>query len=365
MSGPDSSAREREQWADLAKGICIVLVVLWHVVSKHVHPLEWGSGDGIARAWIVVSAQLLPLRMPLFFLISGFFAARTLAAPSAAFGRRVGGLLGLYVLWLSVQTALLPAAAGDFSTERATTPGEFLLQLTIRPSNLWYLLALGVYLMVARVSARLPVPIVVLGGLVISAVGATGVLGDSGNLWQVMQNLLFFLLGARLPGLLRRIVRSATPLPALVASALAAALLAAATGLGARQWFGVWPLVSAAAVWAAVVVCVLLSRHAVWVAEPMMWVGRRTLPIYVVHMIPLALLDRALRDGAALRVPSSPLTAAIEPVLITALVIAGSLTIHRVMRALGLGIMFDPSALATSAQAAVRVLRRLGRSATR
>ena len=34
-SRADLALGEREIWADAAKGVCILLVVLWHVVEKH------------------------------------------------------------------------------------------------------------------------------------------------------------------------------------------------------------------------------------------------------------------------------------------------------------------------------------------
>ena len=63
----------RVGWPDVAKGVCIILVVLWHVVTKHAIAVA-GAGP-VTDAWATLNAQLLPLRMPLFFLISGMFAA--------------------------------------------------------------------------------------------------------------------------------------------------------------------------------------------------------------------------------------------------------------------------------------------------
>lgn len=33
--------RDRETWPDVAKGMCIILVVLWHVVTKHYQRVDW------------------------------------------------------------------------------------------------------------------------------------------------------------------------------------------------------------------------------------------------------------------------------------------------------------------------------------
>lgn len=62
----DSATRERVAWADSAKGACILLVVLWHVVIKHYRRIDWHDAARIPGAWGTLGEQLLPLRMPLF-----------------------------------------------------------------------------------------------------------------------------------------------------------------------------------------------------------------------------------------------------------------------------------------------------------
>src|SRR5690606_26874555 len=96
------STRGREGWPDVVKGVCIILVVLWHVVVKHSSHLPWSEADGIPQLWTLVSAQLLPMRMPLFFLVSGMFAAGVVLAPGrtrlSERALRLGLLYGLWVV---------------------------------------------------------------------------------------------------------------------------------------------------------------------------------------------------------------------------------------------------------------------------
>src|SRR5690606_31772426 len=96
--------------------------------------------------------------------------------------------------------------------------------------------------------------------------------------------------------------------------------------LGAAQWFGVWTVLSMLAVTAGVGVCALIDRWQL-VAAPLRWIGQRTLPIYVIHMLPLALADRMLR-GVDDWVFSGPVLAVLEPLLVVAVVIAVSLGVH-------------------------------------
>ncbi|SDK31732.1 hypothetical protein [Nonomuraea jiangxiensis] len=38
-------------WADTAKGVCILLVVLWHVVVKHYLRIDWRLDVPITGLW--------------------------------------------------------------------------------------------------------------------------------------------------------------------------------------------------------------------------------------------------------------------------------------------------------------------------
>ena len=85
---PASDAgRDRTVWADVAKGMCILLVVLWHVVTKHYLRIDWHVSPPIPGAWGVLTEQLLPMRMPLFFTISGMFAIGAVRRPWRVLGR--------------------------------------------------------------------------------------------------------------------------------------------------------------------------------------------------------------------------------------------------------------------------------------
>ncbi|WP_217178790.1 acyltransferase family protein [Streptomyces sp. AC495_CC817] len=331
------TARERTGWADVAKGVCIVLVVLWHVVTKHAIDAQ-GAGP-VTDAWATLNAQLLPLRMPLFFLISGMFAVRAVTAPSGASWRRRAARLALvYVIWVLLQTFALALTPG-FDTARAENPLELLAQLTISPTNLWYLLALAVYLAVARLTRDLPTAVVLPATLLVSAAAATGALADFGNLWQVVQNLFFFLAGLRLREVVERFAAGIRPLGELMLVGAYVAAAAAVGVLGMRQWPGIWPLLSILAVLCGVGLCVLIDRRAGALAAPLRWIGRRTLPVYVIHMIPLALLDAGLR-ATGLR--TAPAWEAVGPLVLTAVVIALSLAAHAVLVRVGLRVLFDP-----------------------
>src|SRR5262245_4164499 len=71
----------RMVWPDVAKGVCILLVVLWHTVNKHYLQVDWRIGGPVPALWGFVGDQLMTLRMPLFFTISGMFAVSAFHRP--------------------------------------------------------------------------------------------------------------------------------------------------------------------------------------------------------------------------------------------------------------------------------------------
>lgn len=327
----------RVGWPDVAKGVCIILVVLWHVVTKHAIGVE-GAGP-ITEAWATLNAQLLPLRMPLFFLISGMFAGGAVTAPAGlSWRRRAGRLAGVYVIWVVIQTIVL-AWTPDFDTARAENGWQLLAQLTISPTNLWYLLALAVYLVIARLVRRVPTTAVLPVAFVIAAIAAAGLVPDLGNLWQLVQNLFFFLTGLRLRSSIERFAAASGPVRTLMLGGAYVAAVGAVGILGMRQWPGVWPLLAMIAVAVGVAACALLDRRAGAIARPLRWIGQRTLPIYVIHMIPLALIDGALRGLGWI---TTPAVEAVWPVVLTAVVIASCLAADALLVRARLGRLFDP-----------------------
>ncbi|WP_431900592.1 pyridoxal-phosphate dependent enzyme [Micromonospora chalcea] len=332
---------DRVAWADVAKGACIVLVVLWHVVVKDYLRIDWRAGLPVPGAWGLLGEQLLPLRMPLFFAISGIFAANAVARPWRVSGRpRITRNLYLYAIWLLIHTALLALAPG-FPTDRATDPGELLAQLTVTPSNLWYLYALALYFVLAKALRRVHPAVLLTAAGALSAVAATGLLDSPGNRGQVYQNLVFFLAGVRLKPYLTRWADGAST-RRLAGTGAAYAIGLAAMGLaGAQSWPGAYLFVSVLAVAFGLTAAARLARHRL-AGPALARLGRRTLGVYVIHMPVLALLDRLLAAPVAgLGGPARALLVTVYPVVLTALVLALSLAAHRGLTALGAHWLFD------------------------
>jgi uncharacterized membrane protein YcfT len=331
----------RAGWADVAKGVCILLVVLWHVIMKHYLRIDWHLPVPLPGVWGFFGDQLLPLRMPVFFTISGMFAANAAGRPWKVVARsRIAKFYYLYALWFTVHTAVL-AVVPHFDTLAAHTARGVIEQLTITPTNLWYLIALALYFVLAKLTRRLPAAAVLAPALLLSAIASAGLLAAPGNRGQLYQNLLFFLLGLRLRPWIERWARAATLRLFLLGAAGYLLVMLALRVSGAKEWFGVWPVVSVLAVAVGVAGATQLERLT-RVAALLGRLGRNTLPIYVIHMPLLALLHAALLGPFSQAGTAIQLTLAVFlPVVLTALLTTVCLTLHRWSVAAGGGWLFD------------------------
>ncbi len=345
---PDHDAQpptqRRETWPDVAKGMCIILVVLWHVVTKHYQRVDWDTSLPLSAGWGALGEQLLPLRMPLFFTISGLFAIGAVNRPWPTLIRtRIGKFACLYAVWLVIHTVVMWFTPG-FDTAHARGPLQLVEQLTITPTNLWYLYALAIYFLIARLTSGVPTAWLLAAAFLLSAIAAAHLLPVPSNRGQAYQNAFFFLAGLRLRPAITAYVAKVSRRRLLTAAGAYATGLAAMALLGAQQWFGVWPAVSVLATWFGITAAVLLSRNLPRPAGVLSRLGVRTLPIYVIHLPLLAVVDHLLRGPLAILEPRTTAIAMIEPVLLTALLIGACLVLHRVLRSCGLGRLFEPFA---------------------
>ncbi|WP_165956415.1 acyltransferase family protein [Kribbella antibiotica] len=310
--------RNRLAWADVAKGVCILLVVLWHVLMKHYLQVDWHVGGPLKGAWGTFGEQLLPLRMPLFFAVSGYFAVRAVQRTWPEVLRtKVAKFYYIYVVWLVIHTVIL-AFVPNFGTESADGPLKFLAQLFITPSNLWYLYALALYFIVAKAAQRLPAWLVLGAAFLLSAVASAGLVPVPGDRAGVYQNLIFFLAGIYGKTIIEKLAAQASWLRLAVIAVPYAVLLAVVAFFDAKTWFGLWPLVSGVAIVLGVTAAGLVTR---WgrLTNGLASIGRRTLPIYVMHMPLLAVLHAVLVKPLSAAGPTIQLVAQIvEPVVLTA-----------------------------------------------
>jgi len=162
-----------------------------------------------------------------------------------------------------------------------------------------------------------------------------------GNRGGLYQNLFFFVAGLHFRPLIERLAGTASwRRVALDGTAFAMALLGMAA-TASQQWPLVWPLVSIIAVSFGVTAAGRVSR---WrnLGGALAALGRRTLPVYVIHMPVLALLDWLLFGPmCTANVRWQWVLAVVEPALLTAAVTTICLALHAALRSAGLIWFFD------------------------
>ncbi len=354
--------QDRLRWPDVAKGACILLVVLHHVILKDYTFLVGAVFDPVEDGWHDLTYALKPVRMPLFFVVSGFFAAGAVSRPWRASWRRIVTGYYLYVVWLGVFVGVY-AVDRDIPANRVVSPADLVGELLWAASSMWFLYALAAYFVVARLVRSLP-PWLVVGAAALLSASVSGLGIEENNRFAVLAHLVYFLVGACCPQLLRRVAERQLPVVVVVVAAASYVAVVAIALYSPLPW-------SLTSFVASVVGVPLGIRLAVRAADTsvghaLAWVGRRTLRLYVLHLVVLVGLGQlpfALGEDGALG-----LVAAIGyPVAMSALVVGGCLVVHDVLVRLGAGWLFTlPAALdqrlaapaaATPASASIPVAR--------
>lgn len=333
-TGEQSPARMG--WADIAKGASIVLVVLHHATTKQYDLLVPAHLSAIADSWTAVTRALKPVRMPLFFLVSGFFASRAIHRPWSMTTRRIATSAHLYVVWLLL-TAVFTMWERELPMNRVQDLEELGLDLLFASTGLWFLYALVVYFVLTKATATLPAAPVLFAATAVAVAGALSPIEEV-NRVSVLLHLVFFMAGARLPGVVRAAASLSRPgiLTALVLGFASATALLATLGLPA----GIEVLALSVLGLPAGVLLSVRTARTTRIAPALSWVGRRTLPVYVLHIPVLGTLHHlGLSPAMGPEAMALPL-AVLYPLLVTALVTAGSLLAHAALVQVGLGALF-------------------------
>jgi uncharacterized membrane protein YcfT len=327
----------RVAWIDAAKGISILLVVAHHAVS-FLHT----SGQAPA-AVVAVNTALASLRMPLFFLASGFFMAGPLAAPwRTLLHKRVAFFLYLFVLWTLLRFALfhIPplTVVGPYDS---TNVEELVWSLLLPGSGMWFLYALALFAVLAKLARGVPVWLQVGAPAVLSAlVGAEIVQFESGPWTRMARYLFFFLLGLHARQVIERLARSSTIVKVLAAAAASVGGAVGTVALDVRTVPGIALLLNLVAVTFGILFAAWITRWSV--GRPLVALGGQTLPVYLIHIFWIAVIMVGVRHLAL------PLAAACAlPVAMTVAATALSLLTHRLLVWIGAGWLFAlPAGLA-------------------
>jgi uncharacterized membrane protein YcfT len=331
---------QRLAWVDSAKAISIVLVVL-------IHADRWLEFVGADSPWIGAFNELFTtMRMPLFFAMSGLLAQRWIHERSwrQLLTGKLRILIWVFLVWQPI-VFLYKISAANFLPDQADS--SLLAHLArlvgspIRPNGeTWFLWALVLFFVLAKVTRRVP-PVVQVGvagaisaawltfGIAFIGKDVMRLLGDG---WQGVFSYYFFFVAALYcrPALIALASRI-RPWAAAPIVAIWIGSVIWVDSFGVDQWFPIPLILRLGAVVAGIAAATLLVR-----LPGLVRLGQTTLPVYLMHT-PLIVVAACALHVFGVDLSNEP-TATLTPVILAFIAIALSLVIFQ--RSLGNRIRF-------------------------
>lgn len=274
--------KPRMAWPDLAKGLSIIGVVLLHICLA--------VPDGMYTTAAHINELIAPLRMPLFFLVSGFFSVKVFRFNFAElFVHRLWFLLVPYVLWTPLE---LFAKRIEFFVfwDEPLPDQDFYVEALWTSENMYWFLHSLFFFTIALWSTkflhpwlRWSIPLAIILGAPIAP--------ETPMTEKVVAYLPCFLLGAYARPLIERYAENALK---PIELAVACGTLLLSREISRFSVSEVWELSLLTLTHllylpAAIASAVLLSKISL-LSEGLQWIGRHTLVIYLSHPIVLTLL---------------------------------------------------------------------------
>ena len=176
-------------WIDAVKGFTISLVVFHHVYSGISSTV--GFSDLVNQLYFLTS----PVRMPLFFLIAGFFAKKAIDSDLKSFiNTKVIHFLYFYILW-SLIIISFRAGLNDYANNEVSFSDS--LMIMWKPTfTIWFLYSLLLAFVISKIIRRVPPIIQIAFAVAISAWTIQVNFGENLALLERTLKLLpFFLIG--------------------------------------------------------------------------------------------------------------------------------------------------------------------------
>lgn len=334
-----SKDAESIAWADVAKFACVCLVVLMHGEAQ-IAPSGWYDYPKIIHVWHTVNEFIRPIRMPTFFLISGMLASKyVMHVRKESDNRCFTRPMYLYILWALVLAMLVPNYPDiDFNISLA----ERLHTIFYVGSPAWFMYGLGIFYLIAKVTRSLPPRTVLIACALVSLCGSIWLPGHTYFASRLVRCLFFFVAGVRLKDIVIDFANRASPRRNLALFALYA--------LGAvitAQFETYFIAVDMVAVAFSLTTWCLLCRNLGTLAQPVQWLGRRTLFVYVLHFPLFALLSEAVSLWAGPEILQNFWLGLAYPVIAVALLVPLSLALGLLLQRMGLHMLFElPSLVA-------------------
>lgn len=278
----------KREWVDFVKGTAIILIVAYHT-TLFLTSVGFDVA-GIGRIKVVL--ELFP--MAAFFLITGTFHARVGSWSLAdVWRRRLRQYLYLYVLWSLIRFVfyvIAPDIRSDGAGSSASDPLALLGILLWPISSYWFIYALFVFTAVLWLFRKLPPWVLISISAVLSVLSSSGILdADNVGINRMTEYLVFFAVGAYLN---RRIYAAVDTMRPWKAIALVAGFGVFALGVTVLPVLARVPGIAFAGQWLAVATGFALAFYLVHLKalKWLVYVGVRTLNIYLVHLFIIAIL---------------------------------------------------------------------------
>ena len=333
MSTDGEKMNQQYEWIFVGKGIAILLVVILHVGDWVQLNLDYES------ALYQISDKLRPLRMPLFFAISGILAAFSFS--SGGFNSIFRKCLNIYfvmVVWAAF--VLLKAVVSDVDVGKGWF--DYALFVLVKP-HYWYLSALLIFSIVMSLAYAVGEKskfLMILFGLVLhfyaKEIGGLVENDSYGAFAQykvefAARNFVWFVVGCYCSKFLVSINESVSG--KLLFLSLMCSLVFVAVSWNYQNIE--WVFLLASASWLALSFIALPRIDHFRISKLFSYLGRRTLSIYVLHLHVLVFPKILIMSG----VPFSGGEGMV--VMLSVFSVMSCVMIEYLMRSGGFGVIFD------------------------
>ena len=274
---------------DLAKGMSIFLVVMLHC------ELRLRGEDLSTTFFVFLSDTFNPVRMPLFFAVSGFLATSSIQRSwRDLLSRKVWRFAYTYGLWSAIFIVAFihihPTDSGVPVSQRVFA----WLDSFYRPEfPIWFIWALSFYFPIAKLATFRPIAATLIS-IIIGFAGASsylkGELGFAYTQESLFLYLPFFLIPALYGKLLVRWVTENPIKLAIIAAAISIFVHVMPTIPSYSLDHGIsYSLARVAGLCAGISISVLLSKTKI-VSSLFVYMGKNSLQIYLIHPLLIAVI---------------------------------------------------------------------------
>lgn len=326
----------RLRWIDVTKGLCMVLVVLRHLTLW----LENEFNHGTTLFWWEFSEFLSPIRMPLFFLISGYLVTNAVRRPLAQSRARTFGFFYLYAIWSALFLLRLWIPVPGIN-DNAPSWGIFFIAI-ILPTVFWYIWALSVYFLLTWLFQRLLGDasrwlVIPLFALAFTAPLLNDVFiplfpgpVDALKFGSIILNFVWFFAGVHGRDLWNSIMARSTWKSFALWSVVYVIAFVLATLGDLRE-----TLLPALALLALIAIAhaVPIIRAPELVVHSFERIGKLTLPVYIFHIFAISVISLLVKESGlgVLISHSIVLSAAVIPPLLTPVLVVASMFVGRII----------------------------------